>query len=325
MLINRIKTFIATHNLFQQNDTIIIGLSGGPDSIFLLHVLMYVQQKYNLKLIAAHLNHEWRKESDHEEEMCRKIAQQHNIIFVSTKISQLSHPFKHKGSQEEYARKIRRFFFEKILHEHNAQHIALGHHAQDQQETFFMRLIRGTSLAGLTGIKPHHGFYIRPLLETNKQDILDWLQEHNITYATDISNASPLYLRNRIRATVLPALQACDERFNENFLSTLHHLQQEDNYLTRITHQLFNDITTIENNKRFIDVAQFCAIDKALHYRFIIHWLIKENVPFSVSQVFFDEIIRFLQSPRGGTHTVNTTWSIVKKQNKIFIVKTTAQ
>jgi tRNA(Ile)-lysidine synthase len=314
-----IEHFITQHTLIKHNDIIIIGLSGGPDSMFLLHSLMNIQQKYNLTLIAAHLNHEWRAEADSEEELCRHIAQKYNIPFVSEKLSQLQHTVKHNGSKEEYARKMRRFFLEKIAQKNNAHSIALAHHAQDQQETFFIRLIRGTSLTGLTSIKPHHGLYIRPLLETNKSDIMTWLIDNKIPYATDISNESPLYLRNRIRTTVLPALSACDSRFNNNFISTLKRLKEDDAYLTRITLELLNNMTCIIDNTRQLNISAFIKTDPALHHRLIMHWLITENVQFPLSYAFFDEILRFLQSPRGGVHVINQTFSLVKKQSYAHI------
>ena len=321
-MIKSVNKYIVKHNLIKQNDTIIIGLSGGPDSVFLLHMFMHIKKEYNLTLIAAHLNHEWRAEADEEEKLCQTIAQKYNIIFVSQKLSQLPIMIKPNGSKEEYARKMRRFFLEKIVREHNANSIALAHHAQDQQETFFIRLIRGTSLTGLTAIKPQHGLYIRPLLETNKTEILTWLNNHKIPYATDISNESPLYLRNRIRTTVLPALQACDNRFDSNFLSTLERLKQDDAYLTRITHQTFDAITTTLDNNYQLDISAFFKTDPALHHRLIIHWLITQNIQFSLSQAFFDEILRFLQSPRGGTHVINQALSIIKKQNTAHIITT---
>jgi tRNA(Ile)-lysidine synthase len=316
-----IHSFIRQHNLINNNDTIIIGLSGGPDSVYLLHVLKSLQQTYNLKLIAAHLNHEWRAEADAEELFCATLAQQLTIPFFSTKLSLLSQEknFKHNGSKEQYARNARRYFWQKLAQEHNANSIALGHHAQDQQETFFMRLIRGSSLTGLTGMKPKNGLYIRPLLETNKTDILKWLQERAITYASDASNESHDYLRNRIRMNVLPALNECDARFNASFLTTMYRLRQDEDFLHRLTENTFAAITRIDNNQRMLSVKQFLTTDPALHHRVIIHWLITEQVSFPVTQSFFDEIIRFLQSNRGGVHTMNPTWAIVKKQNYAFI------
>ena len=317
-----IKTFIAQHHLINAGDKIIVGLSGGPDSVFLLHFLAELSKEIPMTLIVAHLNHEWRQEADQEEQLCRTIAQKLGLQYISAKISELGNiPFKHNGSKEEYARKIRRYFFERIAHEHNATSIALAHHLQDQEETFFIRLIRGSSLTGLTAIKPRNGLYIRPLLETDKNDILNWLHEHTITYALDASNESQNYLRNRIRSTVLPALRACDERFGNNFVATLNRLKETEDFLHRLTTQTFAQIACTKDSIHIISIPDLLAIDCALHHRIILHWLIKENVPFPTTQAFFDEFIRFLKNPSGGTHAIHEQWSIVKKNKTAFLVK----
>ena len=214
---------------------------------------------------------------------------------------------------------MRRQFLEKVAQEHNAHHIALGHHAQDQQETFFIRLIRGTSLSGLVGMQPQSGLYIRPLLETNKSDILSWLVENNIGYATDTSNNSPDYLRNRIRLHVLPALQECDARWNDNFLATTNRLARDNSFLELLAAQALENMTHTDNNEHKIDAALFSTTPAALQQRIIIQWLIQHNVPFSPTQAFLDEIIRFIDGPTGGTHAIHPSWSLIKKQMKVFI------
>jgi tRNA(Ile)-lysidine synthase len=314
-----IELDIQKHALIERNNIIIIGLSGGPDSVFLLHMLVQLQQKYNLTLIAAHLDHEWRPEAIHEKEMCRNLAAQHNIPFVSAKLSSLEQTHKYNGSQEEFARTMRRQFLETVAREHNADAIALGHHAQDQQETFFIRLIRGTSLAGLTGMEPRAGLYIRPLLQTNKSDILQWLSENNITYAHDISNESPNYLRNRIRLNVLPALEQCDDRWNNNFLTTLNRLKQDDALLDEIATATLTSLMSVAHEQHVLDTLQFTNTHPSLRHRIIIQWLIQNNVPFPTTSAFLDEIIRFICGPNGGTHAIHEKWSLVKKQNKVFI------
>ena len=318
---HKIEQYIAKHVLITRNDTIIIGLSGGPDSAFLLHTLVQLQQEYNLILVAAHLNHEWRPEADSEEQMCQEMAQKLNVTFVSARISSLNTNKKYNGSKEEFARNMRRQFLENVAREHKANRIALGHHAQDQQETFFIRLIRGTSLAGLTAMQPKAKLYIRPLLETNKSDILDWLHSNNITYAIDASNESQDYLRNRIRSTVLPALAACDERWNNNFLATLNRITQDDALLDEIALTTLNNLITITDDQKTLSTLQFAATHSSLHHRLIMQWLIANNVQFPTSQAFLDEIIRFLCNPNGGTHTIHEQWSIIKKQGKAFISK----
>ncbi len=320
-MFEKIKNFIVQHHLIKSGNKIVIGLSGGPDSVFLLYFLASLQQKYNLSLIAENLNHEWRKEADQEQQDCATLAQNLNIPFVTAKRSELSVPFKQNGSQEEYGRKMRRHFFEKVLHEHNADAIALAHHLQDQEETFFIRLIRGSSLTGLTAMKPKHGAYIRPLLETHKIDILAWLHENNIAYATDVTNESSDYLRNRIRMNVLPALRNCDDRFETNFLATLNRLKTTEQFLEQLTQKTFNEISYIQDNQRFININQLIIIDEPLRTRVLMHWLITENVHFPITEAFLDEIIRFLQTPQGGTHNIHEQWSIIKKQNLTYIIK----
>jgi tRNA(Ile)-lysidine synthase len=320
-MFKHIEHFIVKNNLIKPGDKIVVGLSGGPDSVFLLHFLASLQKTHNITLVAAHLNHEWRTEAHQEQQDCQKLAEQLGIPFVTTTRSELSIQHKHNGSQEEYGRKMRRHFLEKVLHEHNANSIALAHHAQDQEETFFIRLIRGSSLTGLTAIKPKNGLYIRPLLETHKTDILNWLHTNNIAYAIDKTNESSDYLRNRIRLNVLPALRTCDERFEANFISTLNRLKATEQLLERLTQKTFDEVSYLENNQRVINITQLLATDPALHHRLLLHWLISEQVSFPTTQAFFDEILRFLKSTQGGEHAIHQQWSLIKKQKNVFLMK----
>lgn len=321
IILEKITQYIKKHFLLKADNTIIIGLSGGPDSVFLLHILIALQPTYNLTLIAAHLNHEWRTEADAEEEMCCALAQQHNIPFISQKLSALKSTQKYNGSKEEFARRMRRQFLEHVAHKYNAQSIALGHHAQDQQETFFIRLIRGTSLTGLIGMQPRHGLYIRPLLETNKSDILDWLKTHTIGYAIDSSNESDDYLRNRIRKNVLPAIVTCDNRWDKNFLTTINRLTQDNALLNDIAKTTLETLTSTLDDNKVICLKQFLSTHPSLHHRIIILWLIQNDVQFPVTQAFLDEIIRFFSHARGGVHKVRGEWDIIKKGGFVWIVK----
>ena len=322
-IFQNIKDYIAQHNLINPGDIIIVGLSGGPDSVFLLHFLVELQKTTPLTLIVAHLNHEWRQDAEQEEQLCRTIAQAFNLHYITSKISELhSIPrFKHNGSKEEYARIARRYFFEKIARELNAHSIALAHHAQDQEETFFIRLIRGATLTGLTAMKPRNNLYMRPLLTTNKQDMLHWLHAHSIIYALDASNDSPHYLRNRIRSEVLPALRECDSRFEANFLTTLHRLTATESFLEKLTETHFTKLSYHDGTRYILTLPDLLNTDPVLLSRIIIQWLIKEHVPFPITHAFLDEIIRFLRNPRGGKHHIHEQWILVKKQKKASLLK----
>jgi tRNA(Ile)-lysidine synthase len=312
---------IITKKQFKINTPkIILGLSGGPDSVFLFHSLLQLHQKNQIELICAHLDHGWRVESAQDAKFCHDLCKKHDIKIVHAHAKDLDLELKFDGSQEEIGRKLRRHFFEQVLKQENANFIALAHHLQDQQETFFWRIIRGTTLAGLTAMKEVDGIYIRPLLNTSKKEILDYLDKNNLAYLHDPTNISDQYLRNRIRKYVLPAMQKCDERFNQKFESTLKHLQEEDNFLQKLTKQHFENIFT--KNETFVgNLKAFFELDKVLQKRLLIYWLSQENIKFSLSKNYLEEILRFLSSEHGGSHSLGPNWKLFKKQNKFWIKK----
>jgi len=318
-LTQSIISFIEQHILVSPGSSVVIGLSGGPDSIFLLHQLATLQASWDLTLIAAHLDHGWRKNSGSDLAFCRETAVQLGITFTSGTLKEYAGTMKLNGSHEEFARRVRRRFLESVAQKHGATTIALAHHADDQEENFFIRLIRGASLSGLTGMKPRNGLYIRPLLHTRKQEILNFLQNNEISYCDDPSNNSTDFLRNRIRHHVLPALHNCDTRFATNFAATLNRLQKTEYFLETVTQETFSHIS----NETKINTHKLLQTPSDLRYRLLRHWLVAANVPFTPSQALFDEIVRFLEHPRGGIHQLHTHWSIMKKKGWAQIVSST--
>lgn len=323
MLIENIYNFIDKHNLIQDNATIVVGFSGGPDSLFLLHILAPLRQTKNIKLIAAHLDHEWRPTSYNESVFCHDIAKHLGIPFSVARRSQLEFDKKSSGSQEELGRRARRFFLEMVRKEYNADKIALAHHLDDQEETFFIRLIRGTTISGLASMKPRDGYYIRPLLEVLKRDIIAYLENNNIAYITDPTNMSDAYLRTRIRNYVIPALRQCDNRFDANFQRTLLHIQETEAFLNTITAKTFQEVTEQEKSGWSLNLTAFFDLEPFLQNRILMHWLIIHKVSFVPTQNFLDEIMRFLKQPINKKHTIHHAWSITKIENKAHIIKPT--
>jgi tRNA(Ile)-lysidine synthase len=316
-LIYKITNFIEKKNLIPDASTIILGLSGGPDSVFLLHVLAEIQKENNSTLIAAHLNHEWRKEADVDAQLCKQLCQKLGIILLSKTISELNANLKFNGSKEETGRKARRIFFERIAREYGAHAIALAHHANDQQETFFIRLMRGASLTGLVGMKPQDGLYIRPLLGIKKVEILEYLNKNKIPYAMDVSNESKDYLRNRIRNSVIPALKLADDRFDSSFDAMHGQLQQTEEFLHKLAIKTYTEIKTTNG----VEIQKLLALHAVLRTRVIILWLCEEKVYFIPSQGLFDEIVRFLEKPGSGTHDFYAKWQISKNKMSAKLIK----
>lgn len=304
--------------LIPAGSTVVLGLSGGPDSVFLLNQLVTLQKNYNFQIIAAHLDHEWHSNSHQAREFCAKLClelgidfqSKQKLIFVAKTISQLDFKPKQTGSQEDLGRQYRRYFFEQLAAEYTPAKIWLAHHLDDQIETFILRLIRGASLTGLTGIKTHNGLYIHPLLQLTKLDILNYLETNKINYFIDPTNSSLDYLRNKIRQTVLPALYQADPRFQQNFTRSLTKLQDSELFITQNTHKIYQKIITSEYQ---LDLNKFKTLENYLQTRVLLHWLCQAGVKFTVSEKFLAEILRFLQHPNPTKSHQLGTWQISKK------------
>lgn len=319
-LLTRITHFIEKHELIKPGDKIIVGLSGGPDSVFLLHVLKQLEINYKLELIAAHLDHEWRPESAQDALFCQNRAEQFNIPIVIARASQIQITKKTK-SLEEKGRLLRRCFFESVLKHYQADKIALAHHADDQEETFFIRLLRGSTITGLAGMWPKNGFYIRPLLEIYKADILAYLSEREITFLVDYTNESELFLRNKIRKKVIPVLRDCDSRFDSNFFKTLSHIQDSERFFDQLTKQEYLKIKHVQDSHIGLRYMILRDLDIFLQKRMLIMWLCEVRVPFSLSDNFLNEILRFIENKKANYHSIHQNWILEKAQSILFIIK----
>lgn len=324
-MISQIRAFIEQNQLIRTDDTIIIGLSGGPDSVFLLALLHALRNEGLVKhLIAGHLDHQWRENSALDVTFCTNLAKSYDVELMGAKMHDLPLKSLPKGSKEEQGRIARRLFLTRLADDHHAQSIALAHHQDDQQETFFIRLIRGASLSGLTAMYPHEGRYIRPLLGVTKQAIIAYLDHHQIPYLTDPSNYSAEFLRNRIRMSVIPALRVCDDRFDQSFSRTLGALQETESFLEQCARDTFHEVAHMHGGTWYLDCKKFCGLHMVLQHRLLVTWFCEERVNFPVSKGFFTEVMRFLCSNRGGVHAVHPTWSLVKQHGYVHIQKKAA-
>lgn len=319
-LVKSVCAFADAHNLIPHNSAIVVGISGGPDSVFLLYVLKALKQERNLTLYAAHLNHEWRgQEAEDDAAFCKKLAESLEIPYVLARMTELEDKPTYEGSKEAQGRLARRQFLTTVQQKTNASLIALAHHADDQQETFFIRLIRGASLAGLVGMAPRAEQYIRPLLHTHKREIIEFLHEQGIAYCTDSSNSEPDFLRNRIRMNVIPACKDADERFDHSFEHTLDRLQETEDYLRQLTYAIFKELAINKDNQFIIDKEKFLSLHPAIQERILVYWLCAERVPFPPAYGFLREMVKFIASPQGGTHQIHHAWGLNKKGKELSL------
>lgn len=240
---------IQRHAMLQQGDIVLVGLSGGPDSICLLHLLRGIREGLNLTLHAVYVNHNLRPdEVPAEITFCEKTCRELRINFIVKSVDVAGHQKNQALSRQEAARDLRYKAFDEAAYEIGASKIALAHNADDQAETIFMRLIRGSGPRGLAGIPPKRGRIIRPLIETERSLIEQFLVTEDLPSVTDSSNLKQDYLRNRFRLSLMPELKKINPNLLNTVRTTASILQEEEGYLeiivTRTLMKLISRKTT---------------------------------------------------------------------------------
>ncbi len=317
----KLLIFLRSHQLINAGATVIVGYSGGPDSTALLHLLLSVQSKLDLQLIAAHFDHGWRPESGQDAAWCAEQAAKLGITFISCSTESVYPRPKFNGSLEAYGRALRQTWFTRLVADYPGAQVALAHHQDDQAETFFIRLIRGSSLEGLVGIRPADTIYIRPLLWARKAELLAWLTEQQIPFLHDPTNEQPTHLRNRLRLTALPALTASDSRFLDNLARTQEQLALADDYMTQTVQQIAAQISRATPEGYCIELAPLLSLHPYLRRRLLLFFMTQAGVNFTPSEGLLHEIERFLYQQGPGTHTLYQSWQIKKKEATILIYR----
>jgi tRNA(Ile)-lysidine synthase len=217
-LLRQVQQTIADHQMIGRGHTVLVAVSGGADSMVLLHVLWQLCGPLALRLCVAHLNHQMRPEAMQDAHFVETAACHLGLRCISGTGDVPAYQRQHKLSPEEAARQVRYAFLQATATQLGADRIAVGHTADDQAETLLFRLLRGSGLRGLGGIPPVRGAIVRPLIRVSRADILTYAQTHQLQFRADPSNAQRRYTRNRIRLDLLPALGA---HYNPRLLPTL--------------------------------------------------------------------------------------------------------
>ena len=260
--LEKIENYIRQYHMIEKGDRIVIGVSGGADSVCLLMALCSLQEKLGFQVLVCHVNHELRGEEAAQDEayvemLCHKMqvpffAFHENVELIAKK---------RKESLEEAGRYVRRQAFEQLCREQGGTKIATAHHSNDNAETMLLNMARGTGLRGLCGIRPVYGKWIRPLLELSREEIEQWLKDCGISYCIDETNQEDEYTRNRIRHHIIPVLEEqVNTRAVEHFVKLSEQAEEIYEYLEKVLHM------TIVNSKRIMTVEKVTEIDeKYLH------------------------------------------------------------
>ena len=300
------------YNLIESNDIIVVGFSGGPDSVFLVEMLKKLQHFFNFKIYLVHINHLLRGEdADSDENFSFEYAKKNNLEIFIKRISVKEIAKEVGKTLEEVGREERYKFFFEIYEKVRATKIATAHNKDDQIETFLFRLIRGTSLQGLEGIKIKNNNVIRPISEIYKKDILEYLNKNEIQYKIDKTNFENEFTRNSIRLDLIPFIE---ERYNIKFKDKIFSLIKEIRENNQNNSLNLSDYTDSEN-RIILEKTKFLSnFDKK---NLLSLFLNKKNIEVNRNKI--DEISSLIKSNGTKKIDLDKSYRIVKDYTYLYI------
>ncbi len=291
-------------DLLKPNDKIVVAVSGGPDSMALLDLVLELKDKKNLNIICAHVNHNVRKESDSEANMVLQFCKQHGIVFEYMKIDNYE-----MGNFHSVARQKRYAFFDLLVKRYKANYLFTAHHLDDLMETILMRLVRGSTLKGYAGFKKiddmNHYKIVRPLIEVDRETITNYLTIKNITFCEDNSNDKDCYTRNRFRHHVIPLLKKEDKNVNQKFKSFSELLFKYDTYVKKEVckayAKVYSDKLDISLFKQLDDLIQELVLQKVLEevYQDNLYLINKRHLSSVLKLINSSKVNGYVDLPKG--------------------------
>lgn len=262
---------VAVYNMISTGDGIVVGLSGGADSVCLLVYLCSIREPMNLNLTAVHINHgirgaEAMRDENFVSELCKKLNVDCRIYHID--IPGIAK--KQKISEELAGRNERYRIFNEVAKDTNSSKIAVAHNKNDSVETVLIKLTRGCSLNGLKGISPTNGNIIRPLAETSRASIEQYLAEKNIDYVTDSTNNENVYTRNIIRNLVVPHLEQINPGFVNTIFSNSKNISCDDDFIEQYSSEFYKKSITKENENIVVDMISLDGVHDAVKKRVIM-------------------------------------------------------
>ena len=315
---NEVYSFLKENIDLSKNQYLVVGVSGGADSMALLHILMDYCRNSKCCIVCVHIHHNLRKESDSEQRFVQKYCEENHLLFETTKFS-----YQEKFT-EKIGREKRYQFFEQILKKYNSSFLFTAHHGDDLIETILMRLVRGATLKATCGIekKGERDFYtiLRPLLFLNKESIYQYVSSNKIPYVEDISNQDSHYTRNRYRKEVLPFLKEENKKVHLKFLDYSEDLSNLLKYVNKIVEKSYSEI--VKDVK--LNYSLWKSLDSVLQKEVLQQYLFQiygEDID-KISKSHFQILMNFINNG-----TVNSSidfplnYQVLKDYNVIFFKK----
>ena len=304
------KSYNYLKNILNDNDYVIIALSGGPDSMALCDLLIKLRKEININIVCAHVNHGLRIESDDEKVFVEEYCKKNNIIFEYMKIESYSN-----GFNEKDARNKRYKFFDKLIDKYNCKYLLTAHHGDDLIETILMRIGRGSNLKGYSGFSimsdRHNYKLVKPLIYYTKDEIMGYIEKNNIPYVIDNSNLKDEYTRNRYRHNILPFLKKEDKNVHIKYIKYSEMLLEYNRYVEDVVKNTIKRIY-VNNN---LNIIEYLKLDKLIQKRVldnILYSIYGDDITF-ISDKHTDEINKLLTSKKPNIK--------IKLPNNIVLIK----
>ncbi|MGB9780831.1 tRNA lysidine(34) synthetase TilS [Caldanaerobacter sp.] len=323
-MIEKVLKTIEKYNMIEKNDKIVMGVSGGPDSLCMLDVLFNLKEKFALELYVVHVNHmirgeEAKKDAEYVADLCEELGL--SFFLFEEDVPGIA---KKMGLSEEQAgRYVRYRAFEETLRKVGGNKIAVAHNKNDVAETVLLNIIRGTGLKGLVGIKPVNGNIIRPLIEVERREIEEYLKNKNLEPRIDRTNYEPLYARNKVRLQVIPYIE---ELFGIDLIENLSRmaaiLQEEDEYLDNQCEEVFNQICEVSMDEVKVELSAFWVLHVALKRRLIrrMYFELKGD-EYGLEYRHVEDVLALLDKPTSSKIDLPFEIEALKMYNNLVIRK----
>ena len=330
-LIDKVLNTIKKYHLIETGDILVLGVSGGPDSMTMIDILLKIKQTKQIAFhfVVAHVNHMIREEAIEDEEYVKNYCIKNDIQFYGKSIDVQKIANTNKISTEEAGRNARYEFFDEVLQKINGNKIAIAHNKNDKVETMIMNELRGCGIQGLKGIEPSRGKYIRPLIECERKEIEEYCKENHINPRIDKTNFENIYTRNKIRNIVIPYIE---QEFNPNIIETMDRLSnlivEQETYIQKQVEEIYRKIVLeekIDSDKQYIllDLKKFNEQEKVIKSNVILYTITRFfNTTKGIEKIHIEDIITLCLNNIGNKFLMpNKNLKVFIKNGKIKISK----
>ena len=305
----------------KENDVVVVGCSGGPDSMALLNLLIDYRKRTNIFIVCAHVNHNVRRESKDEAIFVQDYCLKHNVMFETMTIEKYG-----DDNFENEARNIRYNFFNLLIEKYNANYLMTAHHGDDLMETILMRIVRGSTLSGYSGFSSrvlmNNYVLLRPLIYTTKEEILEYNKIHNIPYVIDKTNFDDVHTRNRYRKNVLPFLKSEDKNVHLKFIKYSKMLLSYVDYIDTLVSNVISDVIV----DGVVDIVKFKECDLLIQDRIIYKMLLNfyQDDLFLITDIHVTLIRKIIYSKKANTFIyLPNNVKAVKSYNSFSVIRET--